>query len=336
MKKRIIKQQGLTLLSLVVTIIIILILAGISIDIATTGGFLDKANNAKEMNENAIAKSEHDEKNALKEDAEEFKVDDNYIVSGIEICEAVTKEKQIVNKQTGEKYKNTGITETTLEPINISLLQYLKEKEGKQAIYFRAETNRTTLTYTVNNSITGKEYPIEYQKITETPGIYNGVNYKEYDIEESCEDAGVDVDGNPIRNPIRTTIIKLELEESDLNGLNIEIKRSDNSSLYKLSFEAPTDEELLYIPTGTYTYFGTEEPLLSGITELKKIDVDINENEYISPKTSITVNEQCTYSEEETRIEQGNTSDTADSETTLTVYKQKFATINEETKKSNT
>lgn len=57
------RQNGITLVALVITIIILLILAGISIASLTNSGLFDKANKAKNEYQNA----EQDEQNTLNE-----------------------------------------------------------------------------------------------------------------------------------------------------------------------------------------------------------------------------------------------------------------------------
>lgn len=48
-------QKGITLVALVVTIVVLIILATISISVALNGGILDNANNAKNHQANADA-----------------------------------------------------------------------------------------------------------------------------------------------------------------------------------------------------------------------------------------------------------------------------------------
>ena len=48
------QNKGITLITLVITIVLMMILAGVTIDIATDGGLFDKAKEAVGQTENAI------------------------------------------------------------------------------------------------------------------------------------------------------------------------------------------------------------------------------------------------------------------------------------------
>ncbi|MGN1299689.1 MAG: type II secretion system protein [Candidatus Scatovivens sp.] len=102
-------KKGITLIALVITIVVILILAGISINVIVNGDFFGKANTVKEDYASSVEQSEIHENKALEQNQQDFKVDDEYAVSGIII-----------------KYYDDN--DKKFEPITCSLSKYIDEK----------------------------------------------------------------------------------------------------------------------------------------------------------------------------------------------------------------
>ena len=78
--KKIKKEKGITLVALIVTIVILLILAGISISSLTNTGIFDKAKEVQKVSENA----EKEQKNILSEYEDE--IYNNASTSKVENC----------------------------------------------------------------------------------------------------------------------------------------------------------------------------------------------------------------------------------------------------------
>lgn len=102
-------RKGITLIALVITIVVILILAGISINAIVNGDFFGKANTVKTDYASSVNQAEADENKALEQNKQDFKVDDEYTVSGIII-------------------KTYNEDEKKFEKIGYSLSKYIDEK----------------------------------------------------------------------------------------------------------------------------------------------------------------------------------------------------------------
>lgn len=284
MVKKIKKQQGVTLVALIITIIVMLILAGVSIGVVVNGEFFGKAQKANQMNENAIAKADLDEKNALKQNSEDFKVDEDFETEGIEAYEYVV---------------SNGVGE--LKKIEYSLSKFVNENSSAD-VYFKATTSRTNLYYLINeveSEVATRVKEVE-SKTTKTDS--NGEKYEVTSI--TLETA---------KGEDATTIIKVKATylKDNLNGLKISAtteKGKKETTVYELEYEQKLSTKTTYISNERNTKIildkNSEYNLMllegNGVDTTtntyinkqigEKIQLTSEENIYLSTKTSISKN----------------------------------------------
>lgn len=316
-------KKGITLVALIITIIVMLILAGVSIKIAVDDNFLGKAEDANKMNENAINKAEMDESNALKGSINDYKVDEKIDKDFIEVYALVDEEYNNVDNN-GNIIPDSKYTVKTLKLINESLSKYIEENKINETttLYFKiSNSNRKTLVYTVTGGNANVSFVMKNQYVNDSTGdvVING----------SSEDV-IELNGNDYK---KTNSI-LELSNiksiSDLNGLTIDAKKDNNSSaLASLNFnyntsisEIDKDNDIIYIPKGStpelsltenaYYIKGTDSrigsvPTGALLSEMKLVE-QFKENEE---------NKMAVLSEKTTTNIEGCISTTANNETTI-------------------
>ena len=71
------KNEGITLISLIITIIVILILAGISVGLIIENGIFNQVSEVEKLNENAIKRADDTTDELLNENIRTFTVDNS-------------------------------------------------------------------------------------------------------------------------------------------------------------------------------------------------------------------------------------------------------------------
>lgn len=240
MKNIINEKKGITLISLIITIIIMLILAGVSIKVAVDDNFIGKAENANAMNENAIDRAEINEEEALKGNVDDFNAYEEIERDFIEVYEL----KNVTYNQldnNGNIIKDSDYTIQTLSLINESLSKYIEEK-GITNLYFKvSNSNRKSLVYTVDKDEISFELKEEYVNEDGDTKIVTKGNT----VEEGFEK--------------KNTILEVRnITIDDLEDLTIDAKKDENSSsLAKLTFRhneflnSELQDDIIYIPKGS-------------------------------------------------------------------------------------
>ena len=177
-------QKGITLVALVITIIVLLILAMVSIKIVLDGGLITKAKDATDTHTIAA------EKEAIQLGYANYKMqsyDKNKTTSDLEIL----KEAFVNNENVEEDHSNEGIIIFTNKDKNISIKVFesnLEEKDDK--IYANFVYNNHVYRMTISSSIDdikliGEELTVDGAKVTRNEtswtidfGNYNGKERK--------------------------------------------------------------------------------------------------------------------------------------------------------------
>lgn len=271
---KIINQKGITMAMLIVTIIIMLILAGVSINVIVNDDFFGRAEDMNKMNNQAINTAHKAEEDALKQNIEDFKVDsENIKVDKIEAYEYVENEEvELADKRI--------VTISRLKVIDYSLSKYIDEHlkpNESVTIYFKANSNIQELTYWING--------VEQEKL-----------YEFYEDRDDGAENIVIASTKPVGNEYikGNTILSFELSsKNDLDSLEIEAK-SGSDIKQKLVFDFEKSTKSFYIPTYTKSVitpnYETNKVLIkwdgvvNGSSELN----DLIEGADVSTKTDIT------------------------------------------------
>ena len=168
MRKKLSERQGITLIALVITIIVLLILAGVSIAMLTgENGILTQANNAKLQTEYSdvteamsLAVSEYTlEKQTNTETAQKSFVDwlkdKGYINASNEIQTAILLGKELSTGKgsgTTDVYKLEEVTETAKLASNIQVTATEEEKKYEIVYYDKKGTREVLKTFSMNEN----------------------------------------------------------------------------------------------------------------------------------------------------------------------------------------
>lgn len=257
MVKKIIDQNGITMITLIVTIVIMLILAGASISIIINKDFFGKADNMNQMNEQAINVAQKAEEDALKQDVNGFQVDEGFEYTGvIEAYEYVTEKVYDETLGVIDKKEENGDLVKSLKLIDISLAQYIEEKGDEATVYFKLKetdnNNLYYLAYTENNP---------ENSLPNVTRLYQKEKISGNDvINMKLSDDGNDENDYVIKN----TILEVEkLTLKDLENLTIRAQRleeidEENAAqaeqiVAKLNFSYNSlnkTDKTIYIPAG--------------------------------------------------------------------------------------
>ena len=166
-KQKILQQKGITLVALVVTIIILIILAGISISTLTGSGLFERAQEAKERTENA-----------QKEEKEKL---ENYLMQ-IDLQ---------TGKLSGKVQPGDYVTYTPDPASTTAILDELTEYSGSTAntsSTLTQEIGETGLKWRVLDVVDGKVRLISELPTTSTVALegYNGYNNAVYLLDKTC------------------------------------------------------------------------------------------------------------------------------------------------------
>lgn len=161
------ENRGITLIALIITIIILLILAGITIASLTNSGLFSKTQQAKQETENAQA-----EENAILSEYKQWLA--NYIGDGITSDGTETEQGTLASTvQSGDYVQYTPDTASTTE-----ILGELTTYSGSTDNTSSTLTQETSLKWRVLDVVDGKVRLISEVPTTSTVALkgYNGYN----------------------------------------------------------------------------------------------------------------------------------------------------------------
>lgn len=239
-------KKGITLIALVITIIVIIILAAVSINIAVNDNFFGKTEDAKNMNNEAIANAERDEKESLKQNVDGFKVNDDFTKNGIKIYRHAVKSKKeneitvdsdvkVKNPKTDAEeiliYANESIKE--LVEIETGLSQYITENNNED-IYFQVLTDRSNVELVLSDeTIEKKNVDVLVGEVEIDNKLYHHTKITE------------------IEDPSKTIKVNTSDLKDKLNDLKIiaKVPGSDGDIINTLEFKHSTGSEIK-LPNG--------------------------------------------------------------------------------------
>lgn len=292
-------KKGITLIALVITIIVIIILAGVSINVAVNDNFFGKANDANQMNTDAIAKAEDDEREALKQNVNDFTVGDKFATKGINIYKyAVQKDNngtliKAKNNVTVEDDDGTDISLITsgeeiknLVEIETGLSHFLDEHASDdEYIYFEVKTERENVEFSLNKELDGKKEYVDvlYGEVESGDKLY-------YHTKVSVVESGAT--SKVIR--VKSSDLKGLKDSNQLNGLEISACSSEGEDIYKLKFEHKDvgGKNEIALPNGNDHKIDLIEDNESKKIKINDVEVGggytYRKNTNLSNKTSIT------------------------------------------------